>query len=70
MARHARRLGSIGFTLVILGALGFGTIQALSLQPRAEDCQPCATTPECAQCCVEELGWDNGTCFPPNCICW
>lgn len=70
MVRHTRRLGKIGFALVILGALGFGTVQALSLRPKGEDCQPCATTTECAKCCFEELGWPNGTCFPPNCICW
>jgi len=70
MIQYARRVGRIGFTLVILGALGFGMVQALSSQPRDDDCQPCATSQECAACCLREHGWPNGTCFPPNCICW
>lgn len=53
----------------VLSALAFGAAQALGGQADRGDCQGCTSTPQCAQCCIEELGFEDGVCFPPNCIC-
>ena len=61
-------VGRMMFGTGIVIALGFGAQQAFS-SSAVEDCQPCQSTPECCQCCVEEMGAEDGICFPPACFC-
>ena len=68
MHTWTRRLARLGFALVVMGGLGFGINQALATPPRTDDCQPCATTEECRTCC-RAMNFEDGECFPPNCLC-
>jgi hypothetical protein len=64
-----RKAGRWSVAAVILGAFAFGATQALASTPRGDDCQPCATTKECNQCCIDVLHLEGGVCFPPVCLC-
>jgi hypothetical protein len=69
MGNQTRKLGRWGFALLVLGALGFGTTQALASSPSDTPCQPCATQQECNDCCIKVLHLEGGDCYPPVCIC-
>jgi hypothetical protein len=73
MRENARKLGRLGFAVMVLGALGFGATQALAVTGHRE-CSLCDyPDPEglCNTCCIKVLGFDGGTCFPSgNCLCY
>jgi hypothetical protein len=72
MRKHTRKLGQLGFSVLVVGALGFGATQALASTASRDDCQPCPypSQTECRNCCFK-LNFPDGYCTPVgDCLCY
>jgi len=70
MRETTRRLGRLGFAVLVVGALAFGATQALANSPGSDDCQPCFSQFECNECCIKVLHFEGGDCWAENCLCY
>jgi hypothetical protein len=73
MRENARKVGRLVFAVLVVSALGFGAVQALSATAQRE-CSLCDyPDPQglCNTCCIEVLGFEGGDCWPSgNCLCY
>lgn len=66
-------LPRVALSLAVALAIGAGANQALSASTTAQQqaCNPCTSTKECNQCCINEIHAAGGVCDLPagRCFC-